>query len=495
MRRLLAALVVGCAALAVAPLAGATDFGVTEDETKSHPNVFYPQLAELGMSKNVISIAWDPDNPTALPAESAQIDALLPVARAHGIEVVFAVYQKRSAGLPGGGSVAVAQFSTWLQNVARRFPSVREYIGPNEPNQPRFWQGQFGEDCRNASGQSYFQAMSAMYDSLKSVDGGIKVIGVALSPRGNDNCRAESNVSTSPVRFIRHLGDAYRESGRTSPIMDAFSFHPYPNVNTDSPARGYAWPNIGLANLDRLKQAIWDAFDGTGQPTVEDGLKLTLDEVGWQTASERAGYVGSENVPAIDEGRQAEFYADVVKRAACDSSIASVDFFHLIDEADRARFQSGLLFADGARKASFGSVGEAIAATAGRCLGEAVSWRHATSVVGARANFGKLGKSSRKRSYWSFRATAGEDADYRAGVFRLSGDVDSGAISRSLAASGPSAVQVIGTKGLVKAGYNALIRTPNRRLAPGKYVYAIRMAASMNAKRTSFFVSAPFVVR
>jgi hypothetical protein len=493
MRRLLAALVVGCAALAVAPIAGATDYGVTEDETKSHPNVFYPQLAELGMSKNVISVAWDPDNPTALPAEAAQIDALLPVAQAYGIRVVFAVYQKRAAGLPSG-PVAVAQFSTWLQSLARRFPAVREYIGPNEPNQPRFWQSQFNADCSNASGQAYFSAMAAMYDSLKSVDGGIKVVGVALSPRGNDNCRAESNVSTSPVRFIRYLGDAFRASGRSAPIMDAFSFHPYPNVNTDSPARGYAWPNIGLANLDRLKQAIWDAFNGTAQPTVEDGLKLSLDEVGWQTASERAGYTGSENVPAIEEGRQAEFYADVVKRASCDSAIASVDFFHLIDEADRARFQSGLLFADGARKASFGSVKEAIGASAGRCLGQAVSWRHATSVVGAKVDFGKLGKSSRKRSYWSFRATAAEDAAYRAGIFRLSGNVDRNSIQRSLAAS-PGAVQVIGVNGVVKAGYNALVKAPKRRLARGRYVYAIRMAASMNAERTNFFVSAPFVVR
>ena len=494
MRRLLAALVVGCSALAVAPLAGATDFGVTEDETKSNPNVFYPQIAELGMSKNVISVAWDPDNPTALPAESAQIDALLPVAQANGVRVVFAVYQKRSAGLPGGGSVAVAQFSTWLQNLARRFPAVREYIGPNEPNQPRFWQGQFGGDCQNASGQSYFNAMAAMYDSLKSVDGGIKVIGVALSPRGNDNCRAASNVSTSPTRFVRFLGQAYRASGRSAPIMDAFSFHPYPNVNTDSPARGYAWPNIGLANLDRLKQAIWDAFNGTGQPTVEDGLKLTLDEVGWQTASERGEYFGSENVPAIAEARQAEFYADVVKRAACDNSIASVDFFHLIDEADRARFQSGLLFADGARKASFGSVKEAIAVGGNRCLGRAVSWRHATSVIGAKVDFGKLTRSSRKRSYWSFRATAAEDADYRAGIFRVGGKVDGGSIARSLSAS-PGTVQVLGAKGVVKAGYNMLVRAPKKRLAPGKYVYAIRMAAAMNAERTSFFVSAPFVVR
>ena len=495
MRPLLATLVAGCAALVAAPLAGATDFGVTEDETKSNPPAFYPQLAELGMKTNVISVTWDPDNPTALPAEAAQIDALLPVAQAHGVRVVFAVYQKRSAALPSGGPVAVAQLSTWLQSLARRFPAVREYIGPNEPNQPRFWQSQFNADCTNASGRSYFEAMASMYDALKAVDGGIKVVGVALSPRGNDDCRAESNISTSPVRFIRYLGDAFRASGRSAPIMDAFSFHPYPNVNTDAPGQGYAWPNVGLANLDRLKQAIWDAFRGTAQPTVEQGLKLTLNEVGWQTASDRGGYAGSENVPTIDEAAQAAFYADVVKRTACDSSVESVDFFHLIDEADRDRFQSGLLFADGARKASFGAVKDAIAATSGGCLGQPVSWRHATTVVGARVAFGRLRKSPRRRTDWSFRAAAAEDATYRAGVFRLRGRVDRGSIRRSLAASGPRNRQVLGTSGLVQAGYNVLVRPPRKRLAPGRYVHAIRLTAAMNAERTSLFVSAPFVVR
>ncbi len=48
-----------------------------------------------------------------------------------------------------------------------------------------------------------------MYDTLKTVNGAIEVVGVALSPRGNDLCRAASNVSTSPVRFLQSLGAAH----------------------------------------------------------------------------------------------------------------------------------------------------------------------------------------------------------------------------------------------------------------------------------------------
>jgi hypothetical protein len=35
---------------------------------------------------------------------------------------------------------------------------------------------------------------------------------------------------------------------------------------------------------------------------------------------------------------------------------------------------------------------------------------------------------------------------------------------------------------------------PRRRLKPGKYVYAIRMSATMNPKRVSILVSRPFRV-
>ena len=106
-------------------------------------------------------------------------------------------------------------------------------------------------------------------------DPAIQVVGIGLSPRGNDKPKAKSNVSTSPVRFLRALGAWYRASGRTRPLMDSFSFHPYPNRATDPLDRGYGWPNAGFVNLDRIKLALWDAFNGTAQPTTLNGLGST----------------------------------------------------------------------------------------------------------------------------------------------------------------------------------------------------------------------------
>ena len=160
------------------------------------------------------------------------------------------------------------------------------------------------------------------------------MVGVGLSPRGNDRPLARSNVSTSPVRFLAALGRWYRASGRERPLMDGFSFHPYPNVATDPLARGYPWPNAGFVNLDRVKQALWDAFAGTAQPTTVDGLRLYLDEVGWQVdTTGLEGYSGGENVAVTSERTQAAIYGELVRRAGCDPDIAQVNIFGFRDDS------------------------------------------------------------------------------------------------------------------------------------------------------------------
>ena len=212
--------------------------------------------------------------------------------------------------------------------------------------------------------------LAAAYDALKAVDPAISVIGVGLSPRGNDRPAAKSNISTSPVRFIRALGAWYRASGRSRPLMDGFSFHPYPNKATDPLDRGYPWPNAGFVNLDRIKQALWDAFHGTAQPTTMDGLKLHLDEVGWQVStSGQAGYLGLENVVVTDELTQAAVYAELVRRADCDPDIADVSFFGFRDDGARTGFQAALQRLDGTGRPAAEAVRAAIADAAAGCKG------------------------------------------------------------------------------------------------------------------------------
>ena len=159
-------------------------------------------------------------------------------------------------------------------------PAVRSFVVGNEPNQPAFWRPQFSKS-RQLSAAAFGPFLAAGYDSLKAVDPTLKVVGVGLSPRGNDRPSARSNVSTSPVRFLAALGAWYRASGRDRPLMDGLSFHPYPNRATDALSTGYPWPNAGFVNLDRVKQAVWDAFRH-GPADDARRLPLSLDEIGWQ---------------------------------------------------------------------------------------------------------------------------------------------------------------------------------------------------------------------
>jgi hypothetical protein len=477
------------AVLGGAAAAPAATFGVTEDMVKTKPAELEGQLAGLGMSENAISVLWNMDVPTALPPDAAQIDEVIRQASARRVRIAFAIYQNRPVGLSSASSpILMAQFATWLQAMARRFPPVKEYIAPNEPNQPRFWRPQFDGSCQNIAGAAYARVMATMYDALKGVDPGIEVAGAALSPRGNDNCLASSNVSTSPARFLKYLGDEYRRMKRNRPLMDSFSFHPYPRINTDDPMTGYAWPNMGIANFDRLKQALHDAFAGTAQPTVEEGLRIRIHESGHETGTDgMTGYAGHEEVPPVDEATQGRYYTELVRYAACDPAVGSLNFFHLVDEADRGGLQSGLVRVDGTRKPSYDAVRAAIAEARDRgCTAKPVRWSPSRSVAGAKVTFGTLGRGTP-----SVRVRVEEEAAYTAAIFRA--DAAKAAIARSLESRSGLSVAVASTRGSVRAYYDRLVRTP-AKLPPGQYVYALRLSAWANPDRTSVVVSAPFRV-
>jgi hypothetical protein len=209
------------------------------------------------------------------------------------------------------------------------------------------------------------------------------------------------------VRFLEELGTWYRDSGRDRPLMDGLSFHPYPNSARDPLSRGYAWPNAGFANLDRIKQSVWDAFAGTAQPTTVDGLRLYLDEVGWQVdTSGRDGYTGEENVPVTDEETQARVYGELVRAAACDADVAAVNLFGFHDDALRTGFQAGLYRADGSSRPALDAVRSAIAKSG--CSGGATVWTPTRTVLG-----GGVARASPGRGTVSVTLTAAEGAAAR----------------------------------------------------------------------------------
>ena len=207
---------------------------------------------------------------------------------------------------------------------------------------------------------------------------------MGLSPR------ASTPKSTEPLTFLRDVGKWYRASGRTRPLMDQLAVHPYPNPSspTDAPNIGYpSQERYGISNLSRVKQAVWDAFHGTAQPTTLEGLTFRIDEIGWQVdTKDLPGYVNSENVATIDEATQAAHVAEMVQEYfACDPTVTDVLLFLLVDEPYRngrdakgkllgGGWQSGLVTVDGQQREAYRTMGQLAAKGRGACAKRQITW-------------------------------------------------------------------------------------------------------------------------
>jgi hypothetical protein len=483
-RKLAALFAVAAMSLALAaPARADIAVGAVDDRALGNADggaAFFALMNDVGLEELRLTVHWDPAQPTTIPYEP-ETTLMLPVATLRGIKVVLSVQPLKARSITDSPD-GPAQFALFLQQLARTFPTVKDVIVGNEPNQSRFWQPQFDSRGRSLSPAAYHELLARSYDALKGVDPAINVIGVGLSPRGNDAPFASGNISHSPIKFLRGVGAAYRASGRTLPLMDEFAFHPYPKTDRDPLARGYDWPNAGVPNLGRVKQAFWDAFRGTPQKTFEDGLKMKLDEVGWQVAvhpSAQDSYFGSESIEPTDEATQASIYGALLRQVACDPAVDSVLFFGLMDEPNLDRWQAGLIRADGTPRASYDAVKQTLAQTGGRCPGRMTSWRHSNTVEGPSAVFPRDRRLPSRVASWSFLARAEEDALFDAGIYRF---------------NGRRGKLVLAESGRLDAHSTRFVRFRSRRLRPGRYVYSINFRAAMNPARTLRRTSRPFTI-
>lgn len=511
--------ILSCAIFALALVGNASAgnvFGVADNHPvgmKDDGNRFYTLMNDAGMTENRITVLWNLAQPRTI-SRKAELERTLAQAKEHGIKTVFAVYPTQATALAASPS-APDQFVTFLQLVANSFPDVTTFVVGNEFNQPKFYQPQFAGSCKSLSGANYMRLLAKGYDVLKAVNPDITVIS-SVSPRGNDDCHASNNRSTSPVRFIHDMGVAFQALHRNRPAFDEFGIHLYPNQPTDTIDRGYQWPKIGASNLDRLKQSLWDGFNGTAQPVPDwqpsslfhygqgvaalRPMKIWEGELGWQVGVKTGGsspYYGRENVAVTTESNQAQIYAELVRRTSCDSMVGAMLFYGLVDEPDLDRFQAGLLRADWTKRPAFAAVTQAITRAQRGCQGQAVQWHHVEAVLGAGVDFGKLRVQSLKQTWWGFSATAKEDATYSAGIFEVQGRqvTENGreAIIKSLSGKG-GAKPVLAERNVINAYWSPIVRFPSKTLHRGNYVYGIRISAAMNPDRTKIFVSRPFQV-
>lgn len=371
------------AAFALAPAAHAGGpslaLGAAEDVVRSaspadaQANMTLLRLA--GFRAVRITSNWLPGLTEPTASEAAILRNVATAAGLGGVRVYVSVYHPGSRTTPLTPE-ARAEFAAYTAALARANPTFRDVIVGNEPNLNRFWLPQFAEDGSGASAPAYLALLAQAYDALKAVSPAIRVWGGALAPRGVD--RPNTGRDTiSPTRFLRELGAAYRAGGRTAPVMDGLTLHPYLEHSSRPPdSRPFDADHLGLVDYGKLVALLAEAFDGTAQPGGT--LPILYDEFGVETLvppEKAALYTGTEpaTTQPVEEATQAAFYRRALQLVFCQPNVAGLLLFHSHDEPALAGWQSGVYYPDGTAKASLSAVRDALAATRGgsvaRCPG------------------------------------------------------------------------------------------------------------------------------
>jgi hypothetical protein len=344
-------------------------------------------LARLaGFDTLRVGAFWGRGRASIVPKEDlVRLQNAATAAQLDGMRLIVSVSNDNSKNTPNTPAYR-DELAIYTLQLARALPTVTDFIIGNEPNLNMFWLPQFSKPvygtkwqrvrvhgklvrtrvrylkkpAQDVAAPAYLALLAKTYDLLKDFNPQINVIGVALSPRGGDNPTG-IRPTHSPTTFLLDLGKAYRASHRTTPIMDALAFHPYPEASKIPPTLAHPRSkNIGLADYAKLTQTLGQAFNGTAQPG--SSLPIVYDEFGVQSAipsSQRNAY---ENFgaplakDAVSEATQATYYRQALTMAYCQPNVEGLLIFHVSDESNLAAWQSGLFYANDKPKSSLPAV-------------------------------------------------------------------------------------------------------------------------------------------
>jgi hypothetical protein len=443
--------------------------GVTDDAFLWNADRAVAVAHDLGLGAFRVSVQWSPGE-TAVDPDTAA-DLARTVAEATGLRIVVTVYGK-GANAPADDASRGA-YCGYVRDLLARFPQIRDVVVWNEANLGFYWQPQYDSAGNSVAPAAYEQLLAQCWDELHAFRSDVNVI-MTTSPSGNDNPQAASNVSHSPGAFIRSMGIAYRKSGRPLPIFDTVGHNPYGMSSAEPPWQPHLTPShVGEGDLDRLVQALRDAFGATAQPVpgscVAAGsrcVSVWYLEAGYQTipdAAHQSVYTGRENdaravADASPAPTQSTQLTDGILLAYCQPYVNGFFNFLLWDERDLARWQSGVLWADDTPKASYAALARVIAQTRARqvdCATIARTHATATGTAGTalvdRAEWPAENAFSVFNVVWQFALDVRADSTFRAGFVRTDGRTFSFMTGR------------------LSRGHPRLVSLPAVRLPQGRY--------------------------
>jgi hypothetical protein len=340
--------------------------GAAEDEANTPDPVIAAAKMDLAKAAGFDAIRmttiWAPGQTVVPDDELAALQAASAAAAFDGITITLTVMPFGSRTTPLTAA-SRREFASFTADLVRRVPGIPNLIIGNEPNINRYWLPQFNADGSDAAAPAYEALLAQTYDAVKAVNRKEQVIGGSVSPHGSDNPLL-ARPTHSPTAFITDLGDAYRESGRKKPIMDAFAFHPYGENSSVPPTSVHPYSTtIGLADYPKLVAVLGQAFNGTAQPGSK--LPIVYDEYGIESlvpSGKSSLYHGRElpATKAVPETTQADYYDEALTMAACQPNVRAMFLFHVTDESDLNRWQSGVYYPDGTPKSTRANVKETI---------------------------------------------------------------------------------------------------------------------------------------
>ena len=478
-RRLLGALAAGAALAApgVAEAGPGLVVGAVEDDvrvgTAAEAEARMAKLRLSGFRAVRVTSYWNPGQTRPAETELRVLETVAQAAARHNVRVYVTVMHPGSRTTPLTDE-ARADFAANAAALVRGVPSIKHVIVGNEPNLNRFWLPQFELDGTSAAPAAYLALLAQTYDALKAASPGVRVVGVAVSPRGGDRAGG-TRPTHSPTKFIQELGAAYRASGRTRPVMDSFGIHPYMDNSSQPPTTTHPLTTtIAIADYDKLVALLGQAFDGTAQRG--SNLPILYGEFGVESQipdGKASLYTGAEPTTTrpVEETTQAAYYRQALAMGFCQPNVEGMLLFLSRDERARAAWQSGVYYVDGSAKTSLAAVTEALDRTTGgsisRCPGVQLVVRPAALTFGTRA--------AAKRGV--FRATFRCDLDcvYHVRVERA--DTHRTKISR---------------RGRAEVGEAVRVDLGPRRLAPGTYRYTIRLWHPVNPAPPTVRQGPPF---
>ncbi len=328
--------------------------GVNDDAVKSRAGIS-SVANDLGLGYYRVTQGWQPGQTEPSASDTASIaDA---VRNAGSQKILLSVFGPATAAPRSASSRA--EYCSFVSSLLDRFPQIAAVNIWNEANLSYFWKPQFNRNGSSASPAAYEALMARCYDAIKSKHSSVRVI-TSISPRGNDNPSARSNISHSARSFISKIGQAYRHSHRRARIFDAWGQNVYGSSSSERPWVRHRL-DIGEGDYPRLLSYLRSAFGGTRQPVPgQKDVRIWYLEDGFQTGvgPKLFFYGNSETDRAVVAplgGRvnQASQLTDAIRLAYCQPAVGGFFNFLLADETNLHGWQSGVLFADWTPKPSY----------------------------------------------------------------------------------------------------------------------------------------------